>query len=613
VRILDLFSGIGGFSLAAQWIWGDDLEIVGFCEIEKYAQKVLQKNFPSVPIYEDITKLDGKQFNDIDIITGGFPCQDISIAGKGAGIEGSRSGLWSEMHRIISEVQPRYALIENVPMLIHRGLERVLCDLTESGFDCEWQTVGADDVGVWHRRKRIWIVAYPRCDGGWNNESKNVRLCGDKQTEKTIGSASQPEIARSSKESEIISKDVIEDTIGIRFLDGESKKERVEVGKFGEFGTGGGERVYGENKDVSDTDNDGRNRSGRKEICREDDKRKENKGIRRTGADDIEPQDSDGGIKREPEIGRSDIVKGDDQKNKTSAAEGVCGLYEKPNIGKGTFGKDGNQENDSRTLVQVRPSGVQPPINRGLGENKTTSERSNVQRGNNLFGDNRMDGKTDVPDTRHNVINGGRIFKHRKDKEKEGKWKTVGVGGRNKTKKCTGIGKTDVSDTDTTRFKNRIKEHRGKQTSKRAGVGGSGGCDIIPNTDTKGLEGHRKECELGKGGKKVKISGSSNVTNSDSSRQQECGAKQKPPTQFTQGSSNYREQPHGSTEQQMGFVANGVSFGLDGYWEREPKGTPRVTTGEKDRVNKLKGLGNAIVPQVAYEIMKRIKDADRRH
>ena len=161
MRMLDLFSGIGGFALAAKWRWGEDLDLVGFCEIEKYAQKVLNKNFPGVPIYEDIKKLNGNDFKDIDLITGGFPCQDISIAGKGEGIEGSRSGLWTELHRIIGEIRPRYALIENVPMLTIRGGTRVIADLAEIGYDAEWQIVGADDVGAWHRRKRIWIVAYP--------------------------------------------------------------------------------------------------------------------------------------------------------------------------------------------------------------------------------------------------------------------------------------------------------------------------------------------------------------------------------------------------------------------------------------------------------------------
>jgi DNA (cytosine-5)-methyltransferase 1 len=163
--MLDLFTGIGGFSLAASWVWGEELDLAGFCEQDAYCGKVLKKNFPDVPIYPDIKELRGEWFQDIDLITGGFPCQDISVAGKGAGIDGKRSGLWTEMCRLIGEVRPRYALIENVPMLIHRGLERVLCDLAEIGYDAEWQVIGADDVGARHKRKRIWIVAHTQSEG----------------------------------------------------------------------------------------------------------------------------------------------------------------------------------------------------------------------------------------------------------------------------------------------------------------------------------------------------------------------------------------------------------------------------------------------------------------
>jgi DNA (cytosine-5)-methyltransferase 1 len=172
MRMLDLFSGIGGFSLAAQWVWGDELDIVGFCEIDEYCHKVLEKNFPNVPIHNDIKELNGNDIKDIDLITGGFPCTDISLAGRGKGLidedtgETTRSGLWFEMHRIISEVRPNYALIENVPALTFRGGARVIADLAEIGYDAEWTIIGADDVGAWHRRKRIWIVAYPNGTGG---------------------------------------------------------------------------------------------------------------------------------------------------------------------------------------------------------------------------------------------------------------------------------------------------------------------------------------------------------------------------------------------------------------------------------------------------------------
>ena len=198
--MLDLFTGIGGFSLAASWVWGNELDLAGFCEQDVYCGKVLKKNFPDVPIYPDIKELRGEWFQDIDLITGGFPCQDISVAGKGAGIDGDRSGLWSELCRVISEVRPRYALIENVPMLIHRGLERVLCDLTEIGYDAEWQVIGADDVGARHKRKRIWIVAYPGHLRGRHDECGDVGLRSGKQAETSIGNASQFEAAGPGKE-----------------------------------------------------------------------------------------------------------------------------------------------------------------------------------------------------------------------------------------------------------------------------------------------------------------------------------------------------------------------------------------------------------------------------
>ena len=158
---LDLFSGIGGFALAAKRTWKDNLNIVGFCEIEPYAQKVLNKNFPGVPVYTDIKELDGNKFKNIDLITGGFPCQDISIAGYGGGIAGKRSGLWSEMFRIISEIRPRFALIENVSAITFRGGTRVISDLAEIGYDTEWQTISAAYVGALHRRNRMWFVSYP--------------------------------------------------------------------------------------------------------------------------------------------------------------------------------------------------------------------------------------------------------------------------------------------------------------------------------------------------------------------------------------------------------------------------------------------------------------------
>ena len=163
MRVLDLFSGIGGFSLGLERA---GMETVAFCENDKKAQLVLKKHWPQVPIFEDVRELTYEKLKElypIDLISGGFPCQDISIANnEPKGIQGSRSGLWSEIRRLISEIRPRYAIVENVPALYTRGLSTVLGELAKIGFDAEWHCIRASNVGSFHRRERIWILAYPQ-------------------------------------------------------------------------------------------------------------------------------------------------------------------------------------------------------------------------------------------------------------------------------------------------------------------------------------------------------------------------------------------------------------------------------------------------------------------
>jgi len=159
--MLDLFSGIGGFSLGCEATKG--FETIAFCEIDPFCRKVLAKHWPGVPIFEDITKLGEGELNDlgnIDVICGGFPCQDISCAGKGAGIHAARSGLWWEMLRIIRLVRPQYVLVENVAALLNRGLDEVLGSLAESGYDAEWAMLSASDFGAPHTRRRLFGVAH---------------------------------------------------------------------------------------------------------------------------------------------------------------------------------------------------------------------------------------------------------------------------------------------------------------------------------------------------------------------------------------------------------------------------------------------------------------------
>ena len=162
---LALFAGAGGGILGGHLLgW----RTVCAVEWEAYPASVLcaRQNdglLPSFPIWNDVQTFDGKPWRGIvDVISGGFPCQDISAAGKGAGIDGERSGMWKEMARIIREVRPKFVFVENSPMLTRRGLGTVLGDLAKLGFDATWGVLGASDIGAKHHRKRIWIVARQR-------------------------------------------------------------------------------------------------------------------------------------------------------------------------------------------------------------------------------------------------------------------------------------------------------------------------------------------------------------------------------------------------------------------------------------------------------------------
>jgi DNA (cytosine-5)-methyltransferase 1 len=166
LRLLDLFSGIGGFSLGLERSGG--FETVAFCEIEDFPRRVLAKHWPKVPCYHDIRELTADRLAADGIIpsaiSAGFPCQDISAAGKKAGIDGERSGLWREVVRLVSEVRPTVVFLENSAELLNRGLGDVLGELAARGYDAEWQCISAASLGAPHGRDRLWIVAYAHGD-----------------------------------------------------------------------------------------------------------------------------------------------------------------------------------------------------------------------------------------------------------------------------------------------------------------------------------------------------------------------------------------------------------------------------------------------------------------
>ena len=175
---LALFAGAGGGILGGKLLgW----RTVCAVEWEPYPASVLcarqnDKILETFPIWDDVQTFDGTRWRGIvDVVSGGFPCQDISAAGKGVGIDGERSGMWGEMARIIHEVQPRYVFVENSPMLTSRGLGRVLGDLASMGFNARWGVLGAADIGANHQRDRIWIVG-KQMGNSYNNGQTSSKV-----------------------------------------------------------------------------------------------------------------------------------------------------------------------------------------------------------------------------------------------------------------------------------------------------------------------------------------------------------------------------------------------------------------------------------------------------
>lgn len=203
LKILDTFAGIGGFSYAAHELVGG-FETTQFVEIDPFCQKVLKKHFPKVPCHDDIktfTAFPGQY----DVITGGFPCQDLSVAGKRAGItKQSRSGLFYELIRVIRLVRPKFVVMENVAAILNNGLDIVLGELSEAGYDAEWSIISASSLGAAHRRSRWWCVAYTNDYGSSSSSINQVNDEADSSSQKGQNQASESSGSSESSDSRAI-------------------------------------------------------------------------------------------------------------------------------------------------------------------------------------------------------------------------------------------------------------------------------------------------------------------------------------------------------------------------------------------------------------------------
>ena len=203
LKILDTFAGIGGFSYAAHELVGG-FETTQFVEIDPFCQKVLKKHFPKVPCHDDIKTFTAYP-GQYDVITGGFPCQDISVAGRREGItDQSRSGLFYELIRVIRLVRPKFVVMENVAAILNNGLDIVLGELSEAGYDAEWSIISASSLGAAHRRSRWWCVAYTNNYGSSSSSINEVNDETDSSSQERQNQVSKSSGSSESSDSRIV-------------------------------------------------------------------------------------------------------------------------------------------------------------------------------------------------------------------------------------------------------------------------------------------------------------------------------------------------------------------------------------------------------------------------
>jgi len=229
LKVLDLFSGIGGFSLGLHST--GIFDTVKFVEFDKYCQKVLQKNFPNVPIEGDIRDVKGEEF-EADVITGGFPCQPFSVAGKQKGTNDNRY-LWPEMFRLIKKIKPEFVIGENVQGLINLQngmvLRQVCDDLEKEGFEVQCVVIPASGIGAWHQRKRVWILAYSKHNGS-HRSKRNETIESSNQSKEWLFIRDDQDVSNTiGKLSDGCSSTTRVSTTELKRLDSNEKENRNEV------------------------------------------------------------------------------------------------------------------------------------------------------------------------------------------------------------------------------------------------------------------------------------------------------------------------------------------------------------------------------------------------
>ena len=591
MKVIDLFSGIGGFSLGLESTGG--FETVQFVENNEWCQKVLAKNFPNVPITGDIKNYEPKRSERIGLVCGGFPCQPFSVAGKRKGTEDDRH-LWPEMLRVIKASKPRWVIGENVRNLtsIQEGMvfEQVCTDLENEGYEVQSFIIPASAVNAPHQRYRVWIVAHSES----SESGKQTEWKRGKDTERGSDDIRRTQRKRSkdvgySKHNG--SQDRCKETRG--------EKRKSEQGRMLES-----ERTSTQ-QNVENTYNNGQQR-GLFETRYQTFTGQRSKIIRRNSANMFGGSSNDGRNYAESTV--NGAIQRSCNGNKTESTEprSVCGVSEESNNDKNTLGENRHQENHDRTLVQEGQIRVQSSLNRGLGEDKTTFERNKIRSGDDTNSRDRVETTTDVANTK---CDGLTSTKKRRSIEETIRQESQGENRTLDSQGASGLSETTRNVADSKIIgSNGRKNRNSKEKSGQERILGSKtrgeSCDVADSESNQEISELRTtKSEHDKRNSRMESTSSSNRQSLGETKQDVANSE------ISDRYAHETDREHGETSSQEVFRNRSGIHRQTSWWSSEPN-VGRVAHGISDRVDRLKGLGNAIVPQIAYQIGLAILEAE---
>jgi len=579
-KVLDLFSGLGGFSLGLERT--GHFETVAFCDNDKFSKAILDKHWKGIKVYDDVREITKEKFKEDgiefpDIITGGFPCQPFSVAGKQKGTSDDRH-LWPEMFRIIKTFKPRFAIGENVRGIVNIQdgvvFETVCTDLESEGYEVQPFNIPAAGVGAPHRRERIWFIAI-REESVVNSD--NIRFKQHSTTKEETSwrgtSATFESTSSSSPRSNVAN--TVGEYEGREISRSDEEKRRIQEEHRTEHSTTGkssrtsevrnGDNGYENMENSNNNGLEGRLTETRnetitgKESTFNGSEDSNNSSRRSDGGGDQSKSRIDGAVQG---------LRDGNEKELTRTTR-VRGVHEGTNISVRTIRENKNQEDDNRTLVQTRQSGVQSSVSGGLELNQTSLDDNQIRQGDDNSSFNRMEkgNKNNVADTNDEGLRtciGGSDNDHATESRSGG--------------------------VDRTGSESDVERHNSTSTEIK-------GMDVA-NTESIGSDvGRRSEhSETWNGQREIGGASNENDANTDTERLQG----------FREGSSQLEERFSTRSESSEG----GQGTVDQGWWSVEPN-VGRVAHGIPGRVHRLKGLGNSIVPQIVEEIGKALIKAEQ--